>query len=58
MSDSRSEILGRLNSRLEADTEFPATVQPAFARDCNSTLTLFKEKLEAVHASVDILENL
>ena len=47
MADSRSDILGRLNRRLKTEARLPATVQPAFVRDSNSTLMLFKEKLEA-----------
>ena len=58
MPDSRSEILGKLSPGGASDADLPAIIQPGFAADSDSGMELFKLKLEAVQASVDILDGM
>jgi L-lactate dehydrogenase complex protein LldG len=55
MTDSRNLILDKLNANTGDEWQRPKAIQPAFVARTDSLATLFKLKLEAVHASVDLV---
>lgn len=58
MSDARTEILGKLRRGSTPDRAHAEIIQPAFVNRSGSLAELFKQKLEAVHSSVDIIGSL
>ena len=58
MTDSRSQILGKLNNRHSNQSrQEEAAIQPAFVAQSESLAHLLKQKLEAVHTSVDLVHS-
>ena len=57
MSDSRTPILDKLNANTGGEWQPPEAIQPAFVMHTDGLATLFKQKLESVHASVDLVRS-
>lgn len=58
MTDSRTAILNKLKKSASAAQAFPERVQPAFVTQADDLSQLLKQKLEAVHTSVDIVTSI
>jgi L-lactate dehydrogenase complex protein LldG len=57
MTDSRNSILNKLSANAGDEWQRPNAIQPGFVMRTDSLLTLFKQKLEAVHTSVDLVRS-
>ncbi len=57
MTDSRKFILDKLNANTGDEWQRPKAIQPAFVERTDNLATLFKQKLEAVHTSVDLVHS-
>jgi len=57
MTDSRSLILGNLKKHSSPSEHRPEAIQPAFVARSENLALLLKQKLEAVHTSVDLVSS-
>lgn len=57
MTDSRSAILNKLGASSSREWQRPEPIQPDFVKQSGQLAQLLKQKLDTVHASVDIVRS-